>query len=67
MAEPASIQDNASGDAAAEDEALKASRLAARRLWLTRLALVVIVVGWIAARPLVVAPIAKLFGKVSGR
>ncbi|WP_448388359.1 cytochrome b/b6 domain-containing protein [Microbacterium aurum] len=27
----------------------------------------VIIVGWIAARPLVVAPIAKLFGSVSGR
>ena len=29
--------------------------------------LIVIVIGWIAARPLVLAPIARLFGKVSGR
>ena len=35
--------------------------------WVFAASLVVIVVGWIAARPLVVAPIAKLFGKVSGR
>lgn len=35
--------------------------------WIFALSLVVIVAGWIAARPLVIAPIAKLFGKVSGR
>ena len=29
--------------------------------------LIVIVIGWIAARPLVLAPIARVFGKVSGR
>ena len=35
--------------------------------WIFAASLVVIVVGWIAARPLVLAPIARLFGKVSGR
>jgi hypothetical protein len=29
--------------------------------------LVVIAIAWVAARPLVLAPIAKVFGKVSGR
>ncbi|MDQ4215722.1 cytochrome b/b6 domain-containing protein [Microbacterium sp. ASV81] len=35
--------------------------------WVFVLAMVVVAVGWIAARPLVLAPIARLFGKVSGR
>jgi thiosulfate reductase cytochrome b subunit len=35
--------------------------------WIFAASLVVIVIGWIAARPLVLAPIAKLFGSVSGR
>ena len=35
--------------------------------WVFILALVVIAGGWAAARPLVLAPIAKVFGKVSGR
>ena len=35
--------------------------------WIFAASLVVIVIGWVAARPLVLAPIAKLFGKVSGR
>lgn len=35
--------------------------------WIFSLSLVVIVIAWIAARPLVLAPIARLFGKVSGR
>lgn len=35
--------------------------------WIFFASLVVIVVGWIAARPLVLAPIAKLFGTVKGR
>jgi thiosulfate reductase cytochrome b subunit len=35
--------------------------------WLFALSLIVIVAAWIAARPLVLAPIARLFGKVSGR
>ncbi|MDF0514183.1 cytochrome b/b6 domain-containing protein [Agromyces sp. H3Y2-19a] len=35
--------------------------------WIFVASLVVIAVAWIAARPLVLAPIARLFGKVSGR
>lgn len=35
--------------------------------WVFVASLVVIAVGWVAARPLVIAPIAKLFGSVSGR
>lgn len=35
--------------------------------WLFVVSLVVIAAGWVAARPLVLAPIARLFGKVSGR
>jgi len=35
--------------------------------WIFMASLVVIAAGWIAARPLVLAPIARLFGKVSGR
>jgi thiosulfate reductase cytochrome b subunit len=35
--------------------------------WFFALSLVVIAVAWVAARPLVLAPIARLFGKVSGR
>ncbi|MEU1971551.1 cytochrome b/b6 domain-containing protein [Microbacterium sp. NPDC019599] len=35
--------------------------------WIFVLSLVVIAAAWIAARPLVIAPIARLFGKVSGR
>ncbi|HEY9307530.1 MAG TPA: cytochrome b/b6 domain-containing protein, partial [Microbacterium sp.] len=35
--------------------------------WFFVASLVVIAVAWIAARPLVLAPIARLFGKVSGR
>ena len=35
--------------------------------WIFALSLGVITVGWIAARPLVLAPIARLFGSVSGR
>ncbi|CAN7487280.1 cytochrome b/b6 domain-containing protein [Microbacterium maritypicum] len=35
--------------------------------WVFILSLVVIAIGWVAARPLVLAPIAKAFGKVSGR
>ena len=35
--------------------------------WVFIAALVVIAVGWTAARPLVIAPIAKVFGSVSGR
>ncbi|WP_345800639.1 cytochrome b/b6 domain-containing protein [Microbacterium sp. AZCO] len=35
--------------------------------WIFVASLVVIAAGWIAARPLVLAPIARLFGKVSGR
>ncbi|VXB63310.1 membrane hypothetical protein [Microbacterium sp. 8M] len=35
--------------------------------WVFLLSLAVIAGGWIAARPLVLAPIAKLFGQVSGR
>ena len=35
--------------------------------WVFLLSLVVIAAGWAAARPLVLAPIAKLFGQVSGR
>lgn len=35
--------------------------------WVFVLSLVVIAGGWVAARPLVLAPIAKLFGNVSGR
>jgi thiosulfate reductase cytochrome b subunit len=35
--------------------------------WIFAASLAVIVIGWIAARPLVLAPIARAFGKVSGR
>ncbi len=35
--------------------------------WLFVASLVVIAVAWVAARPLVLAPIARLFGNVSGR
>lgn len=35
--------------------------------WLFAASLVVIAAVWVAARPLVLAPIARLFGKVSGR
>ncbi|MHC2999894.1 cytochrome b/b6 domain-containing protein [Microbacterium sp. HJ5] len=35
--------------------------------WIFGVSIVVIVIAWIAARPLVLAPIARLFGKVSGR
>ncbi len=35
--------------------------------WVFVASVVVIIAGWIAARPLVLAPIAKLFGQVSGR
>ncbi|KJL41789.1 MULTISPECIES: cytochrome b/b6 domain-containing protein [Microbacterium] len=35
--------------------------------WFFALSLAVIAAAWIAARPLVLAPIARLFGKVSGR
>lgn len=35
--------------------------------WFFAASLVVIAAAWIAARPLVLAPIARLFGKVSGR
>lgn len=35
--------------------------------WVFVLAVAVIAAGWFAARPLVLAPIAKLFGQVSGR
>ncbi|MEZ3160348.1 cytochrome b/b6 domain-containing protein [Microbacterium sp. BWT-B31] len=35
--------------------------------WIFTASLVVIAAAWVAARPLVLAPIAKLFGKVSGR
>ena len=35
--------------------------------WVFLLSLAVIAGGWVAARPLVLAPIAKLFGQVSGR
>jgi thiosulfate reductase cytochrome b subunit len=35
--------------------------------WVFILSLVAIAIAWVAARPLVLAPIAKAFGKVSGR
>ncbi len=35
--------------------------------WIFAASMVVIAAGWIAARPLVLAPIARLFGTVSGR
>ncbi|WP_327043708.1 cytochrome b/b6 domain-containing protein [Microbacterium sp. Root553] len=35
--------------------------------WVFVASMVVIALGWVAARPLVIAPIAKLFGSVSGR
>jgi hypothetical protein len=35
--------------------------------WVFIASLVVLAVAWFAARPLVLAPIAKLFGQVSGR
>ncbi len=35
--------------------------------WVFLASLVVIALGWVAARPLVIAPIAKVFGTVSGR
>lgn len=35
--------------------------------WIFAVSMIVIAAGWVAARPLVLAPIARLFGKVSGR
>jgi hypothetical protein len=35
--------------------------------WIFAASMVVIAIAWVAARPLVLAPIARLFGKVSGR
>jgi hypothetical protein len=35
--------------------------------WIFSVSILVIVAAWIAARPLILAPIARLFGKVSGR
>ena len=35
--------------------------------WIFVGSLIVIAAAWVAARPLVLAPIARLFGKVSGR
>jgi hypothetical protein len=35
--------------------------------WIFAASLVVIAAGWVAARPLVLAPIARLFGSVSSR
>ncbi|WP_374315015.1 cytochrome b/b6 domain-containing protein [Microbacterium sp.] len=35
--------------------------------WIFSVSILIIVAAWIAARPLVLAPIARLFGKVSGR
>ncbi|KRB37318.1 hypothetical protein ASD93_11795 [Microbacterium sp. Root180] len=35
--------------------------------WIFSASILVIVAAWIAARPLILAPIARLFGKVSGR
>ncbi|PCE14693.1 hypothetical protein AUC47_16175 [Microbacterium sp. SZ1] len=35
--------------------------------WVFVASMVVIAIGWVAARPLVIAPIARLFGTVSGR
>ena len=35
--------------------------------WMFVLSLVVIAVAWVAARPMTIAPIARLFGTVSGR
>jgi magnesium-transporting ATPase (P-type) len=35
--------------------------------WIFAASLVVIAAAWVAARPLVLAPIARLFGSVSGR
>nr|WP_169583766.1 cytochrome b/b6 domain-containing protein [Microbacterium sp. MF43] len=35
--------------------------------WIFAVSMLVIVAAWVAARPLVLAPIARLFGKVSGR
>ncbi len=35
--------------------------------WIFAISMLVIAAGWVAARPLVLAPIARLFGKVSGR
>ncbi|MCW3493222.1 cytochrome b/b6 domain-containing protein [Microbacterium sp. SSM24] len=35
--------------------------------WIFSVSMLVIVAAWIAARPLILAPIARLFGKVSGR
>lgn len=35
--------------------------------WIFALSMLVIAAAWVAARPLVLAPIARLFGKVSGR
>ena len=45
MAEPATLQDPATGAPDAEDDRTRASRLAARRLWLTRLAIAVVAIG----------------------
>jgi hypothetical protein len=36
-------------------------------IWIFSVSILIIVAAWIAARPLVLAPIARLFGKVSGR
>ena len=36
-------------------------------LWIFLASIVIMAAGWVAARPLIVAPIAGLFGKVSGR
>jgi thiosulfate reductase cytochrome b subunit len=35
--------------------------------WIFAVSMLVIAAAWVAARPLVLAPIARLFGKVSGR
>lgn len=35
--------------------------------WIFAASIAVISAAWVAARPLVLAPIARLFGKVSGR
>lgn len=35
--------------------------------WLFVAAMIVVAVGWVATRPLVLAPVARLFGRVSGR
>ena len=35
--------------------------------WIFAVSMLVIIAAWVAARPLVLAPIARLFGQVSGR